>query len=511
MAVTLLNSAADLSGKTVMVLETAETITALKTFDRDPSAPFAVTSGSAKVSNLDADKVDGYEAAALAVLAENETVTGNWAFSNGLKVSATKALYLDGGGNTYLVESAADTIDLYVGGTRYFRIAHSTAVILLDQADVAIDSLKKLWLDGGSDTYLTESAANVLDVYVGAVKSLSLTATSGTFSGVVGIGTAPLTYIGLYVRPTITSSSTAIGSYSAPIFGSATVTSATAHYIRLETDAAAFTTTTGYGLRIATPTVGAASAITTLYGLKIDNQAGGGTNYAIHTGTGIHQFSAFGAGTATFDASGVISSVSDERFKDIQGPFALGLNAVLGLRPILYTYNTASQLDTDNVYAGFSAQNVLGYVPEAIGKNLDGFYTFNIIPVMAATVTAVQELTAEIDELRAAAGLSVKDRTMVPPASETRMVSSAKALVRSIIRKLDALPSAERTAIETASGLTVASLKALTAEEAIACIRTLTRAQRSALTAAVDTDLPCEPLKEDTTRTMFRDRDASSN
>jgi len=39
----------------------AQVITGAKTFDLDPSAPFIVTSGSAVVTNLDADKVDGKE------------------------------------------------------------------------------------------------------------------------------------------------------------------------------------------------------------------------------------------------------------------------------------------------------------------------------------------------------------------------------------------------------------------------------------------------------------------
>ena len=46
---------------------TAQTITALWTFDRDPSAPFAVSSGSAVVTNLNADMVDGIEGATLVV------------------------------------------------------------------------------------------------------------------------------------------------------------------------------------------------------------------------------------------------------------------------------------------------------------------------------------------------------------------------------------------------------------------------------------------------------------
>lgn len=53
------NNAANLTGKTLLAAENADTVTGLLTYDRDPSAPFAVTSGSAKVSNLDADLLDG--------------------------------------------------------------------------------------------------------------------------------------------------------------------------------------------------------------------------------------------------------------------------------------------------------------------------------------------------------------------------------------------------------------------------------------------------------------------
>ena len=79
--VTLANTTANLSGAELLKITGTHTITGAFTFDRDPSAPFIVTSGSAVVSNLDADKVDGYQASELAVLAEAETVSGAWAFT----------------------------------------------------------------------------------------------------------------------------------------------------------------------------------------------------------------------------------------------------------------------------------------------------------------------------------------------------------------------------------------------------------------------------------------------
>lgn len=57
--VSVLNTDSGLSAKTLNTLESDQTITGAKTYDRDPSPPFIVTSGSAKVANLDADKLNG--------------------------------------------------------------------------------------------------------------------------------------------------------------------------------------------------------------------------------------------------------------------------------------------------------------------------------------------------------------------------------------------------------------------------------------------------------------------
>src|SRR3954471_14220126 len=87
----VLNTSSDLSSKTVLSAENPYTITGLHTFDRDPAAPFAVTSGSAAVTNLDADKLDGLEGAAYAVLASANTFTTNQVVTGNLTTSQTLA------------------------------------------------------------------------------------------------------------------------------------------------------------------------------------------------------------------------------------------------------------------------------------------------------------------------------------------------------------------------------------------------------------------------------------
>jgi hypothetical protein len=218
----------------------------------------------------------------------------------------------------------------------------------------------------------------------------------------------------------------------------------------------------------------------------------GGTTLRAQINTnGTQTWAPYGAGTATFDASGNITSVSDERMKDIIGPFTPGLNAVLGVRPILHRYTTASGLDAENVYASFSAQNVMGYIPEAVGKNLDGMYSINIVPIVAATVTAVQELSREVDELRAAVGLSAKARTVTALVGDTRVVSSPKATVLPMMRRWRALSEAKRTALETEVGITATSLDGLPAEDILKQIESLESAKCSALGKATQSTLRC--------------------
>jgi len=113
------------------------------------------------------------------------------------------------------------------------------------------------------------------------------------------------------------------------------------------------------------------------------------------------KWSAYGAGTATFDASGNITSVSDERLKDIQGSFTRGLKDLEGISPILYKWNKESGNEIEHTYAGFSAQNIQKNIPEAIGQNPEGYLSLQDRPILATLVNAVKELKAENEALKA--------------------------------------------------------------------------------------------------------------
>lgn len=112
----------------------------------------------------------------------------------------------------------------------------------------------------------------------------------------------------------------------------------------------------------------------------------------LHT-TGSVRFANFGAGAATFDASGNISSVSDERLKDIQGPFLAGLSELKAICPVLYRWKEGSGMEPDGVYPGFSAQNVEAAIPEAVGRNSAGMLSIQDRGLLAAVVNCVKELS----------------------------------------------------------------------------------------------------------------------
>ena len=120
---------------------------------------------------------------------------------------------------------------------------------------------------------------------------------------------------------------------------------------------------------------------------------------------------AYGAGTATFSAAGVISSVSDERLKDIKASYTTGLDAVKQINPIVYAWKDEAGMENEETkgteYIGFSAQNIENTLSrKATGRNKhkgkDGeFEAIGIQDraIMAAMINAIKELEARIKEL----------------------------------------------------------------------------------------------------------------
>lgn len=119
------------------------------------------------------------------------------------------------------------------------------------------------------------------------------------------------------------------------------------------------------------------------------------------TAAGALKLSNYGAGTATFDASGNVTSVSDERVKDRIAPLPYGLREVRALHPIQHGYTEDSGLDVAHLYGGFSAQDVQAVMPIAVGHTAAGYLTLADRPILGAVVHALQELAARLERLEA--------------------------------------------------------------------------------------------------------------
>ena len=92
-------------------------------------------------------------------------------------INATDGLYFDGGTHTNISESSDDTLRFIVGGTNLVDMTEAaTNSVNINNSELTIDAAKKLYFDSSTlgHTYITESSADVLDVYVGGDKMLAL-------------------------------------------------------------------------------------------------------------------------------------------------------------------------------------------------------------------------------------------------------------------------------------------------------------------------------------------------
>lgn len=133
--------------------------------------------------------------------------------------------------------------------------------------------------------------------------------------------------------------------------------------------------------------------------VKIVTGSGSGSTSVTVNGSNAVAFNQYTAGTLVTDSSGNITVSSDERLKNIQASFKPGLKEVMNINPILFKYNKNSGMETENTYAGFSAQNVKKSIPQAVFQDSRGYYSLQDRPIIAALVNAVKELEKKIAAL----------------------------------------------------------------------------------------------------------------
>ena len=103
-----------------------------------------------------------------------------------VEIDATKKLYLDGGGDTYIHEVSANKLDMVVGSTTQMSIDDGGGGLT---PSVSIPATSKLFLDGGGDTYIAETSFDNVRHVVGGDVLLELTE-AGNDGNLVDFGTS---------------------------------------------------------------------------------------------------------------------------------------------------------------------------------------------------------------------------------------------------------------------------------------------------------------------------------
>lgn len=144
------------------------------------------------------------------------------------------------------------------------------------------------------------------------------------------------------------------------------------------------------------------SANTFSDGLRLINSAnaywglvsGGDTNLYLGYNSPTISVGVFNSSTGTYTATSDINKKKDFEQSTI------GLDAVLGLKPTLYRMKTDSE--TTEKHLGFIAQEVKEFIPQAYSENTNGdsvFIGLTEMPIIAALVKAIQELSAKVTAL----------------------------------------------------------------------------------------------------------------
>lgn len=88
---------------------------------------------------------------------------------------------------------------------------------------------------------------------------------------------------------------------------------------------------------------------------------------------------------------------SDKRLKNIKGEYKKGLNEILKINPVEFTYKT----DTEKkINVGVIAQDLKKIIPEAVIKRDDGYFAVKESPVFFALLNSVKQLNSNYEKIK---------------------------------------------------------------------------------------------------------------
>ena len=96
-------------------------------------------------------------------------------------IPAETYLFFDGGTNTYITESADDILDFYVGAANMLKMTEDSLNLFeVKDSNLIVDAGFKLMLDGNTNegSYIVESSDDTIDIYAGGVRMMTIAETS---------------------------------------------------------------------------------------------------------------------------------------------------------------------------------------------------------------------------------------------------------------------------------------------------------------------------------------------
>jgi hypothetical protein len=132
--------------------------------------------------------------------------------------------------------------------------------------------------------------------------------------------------------------------------------------------------------------------------------AGGGLNgLDFYTSRQRRMFMDNGGGIYRTSNVGTFDQTSDERLKDIAGPWLRGLKEVLAIEPIRFKYKRGNPLgiEAQAEHIGVSAQALQRAIPEAVRRGEQGYLSITLDQVVWSMVNAIKDQNRQVTQLQA--------------------------------------------------------------------------------------------------------------
>lgn len=195
--VSVLNTDANITAKTLITAEGAATITGLHTFSRSTNPPFAVIAGAAVVTNLDADKLDGLDSTVFARWDGGGTGLGQIAFPAAQSASGNANVlddYEEGNWTPVIGGSGGTSGQTYTTQTgRYVKvgqIVHCAFEVTLSAKGTITTDVQIQGLPFTSTATYTAGSIGWINTVTGFVNVIPIIITSSAAATLYGITAA---------------------------------------------------------------------------------------------------------------------------------------------------------------------------------------------------------------------------------------------------------------------------------------------------------------------------------